>query len=155
MDIDFSAPYVILEGGYLVRKDSPLKALEDFDRQGIRIAVGNKSAYDLYLTRTIKNAQIVRTPTTPEAAPYFLANNLEAAAGIKAPFARMAEKDPNLRVIPGRFMVIEQAMAVPKGREAGARYLRQFVEDVKANGFVAAGLQRSGQGDAEVAPPAK
>ena len=150
-EVDFSPPYVVIEGGYVVRKDSPLKAIEDFDRKGIRIAVGNKSAMDLYLTRTIKDAQLVRTPTTPDAVPHFLANQLEAAAGVKAPLVRMAEKDPALRVIPGRFMAIEQAMAIPKGRDAGARYLRAFVEDVRANGFVAAGLERSGQHDATVA----
>lgn len=153
-DIAFTAPYVILEGGYIVRRDSPLKAIEDFDRKGVRIAVGNKSNYDLYLTRTLKNAELVRTPTTPEAVPYFLANKLDAAAGIKSPLVRYAENNPTVRVIPGRFMMIEQAMATPKGREAGARYLRLFVEDMKASGFVAGGLQRSGQHDATVAPPA-
>jgi polar amino acid transport system substrate-binding protein len=153
-DIDFTAAYVNIEGGYMVPKDSTLKAIEDLDRKGIRIAVGNKSVYDLYLTRTIKNAELVRAPTTPETVPLFLEKKLEAAAGIKAPMARFAATNPNVRLIPGRFMVIEQAMAMPKGREAGVRYLRQFVEDMKASGFVAGGLARSGQGDAEVAPPA-
>lgn len=154
VDIAYTAPYVIIEGGYLVTADSPLKSIEDFDRKGVRIAVGNKSGYDLHLTRTLKNAELVRVPTTPAAVPYFLENKLDAAAGIKSPLVRYAEKNPNVRVIPGRFMVIEQAMATPKGREAGARYLRRFVEDVKASGFVAGGLQRSGQHDATVAPPA-
>lgn len=154
-DIDFTAPYVNIEGGYMVPKDSPLRAIDDLDRKGIRIAVGNKSVYDLYLTRTIKNAELVRAPTTPETVPLFLEKKLEAAAGIKAPMARYAATNPEVRLIPGRFMVIEQAMALPKGKDAGLRYARQFVEDMKANGFVARGLERSGQGDAEVAPPAK
>lgn len=153
-DIDFTAAYVNIEGGYMVPKDSRLQKIEDLDQKGIRIAVGNKSVYDLYLTRTIRNAELVRTPTTPEAVPYFIDRKLEAAAGIKAPMARYAATDPNVRLIPGRFMVIEQAMALPRGRDAGYRYVRQFVEEMKANGFVAGGLQRSGQDDAEVAPPA-
>lgn len=153
-DIDFTAAYVNIEGGYMVPKDSPLNAIGDVDRKGIRIAVGNKSVYDLYLTRTLKNAEIVRAPTTPLTVPLFLEKKLEAAAGIKAPMARYAATDPTVRLIPGRFMVIEQAMALPKGRDAGYRYARQFVEEMKANGFVARGLERTGQGDAEVAPPA-
>ena len=153
-DIDFTAAYVNIEGGYLVPNDSPLKAIDDFDRKGVRIAVGNKSVYDLYLTRTLKNAEIVRAPTTPEAVPLFLERKLEAAAGIKAPMARYAANNPGVRLIPGRFMVIEQAIALPKGRDAGARYARRFVEEMKASGFVARGLERSGQGDAEVAPAA-
>ncbi len=155
VDIEYTAPYGIIEGGYIVRKDSPRKTVNDFDRKGVRIAVGNKSGYDLYLTRTLKNAELVRTPTTPAAVPHFLDNKLEAAAGIRAPLVRYAQANPEVRVIPGRFMVIEQAMAMPRGKPAGARYLAQFVEERKANGFVAAGLQRTGQTDAEVAPLTK
>jgi polar amino acid transport system substrate-binding protein len=102
----------------------------------------------------LKNAELVRAPTTPAAVPLFLDNRLEAAAGIKGPLVRYAQTNPEVRVIPGRFMAIEQAMAVPKAREAGVRYLRRFVEEMKASGFVAEGLQRSGQHDATVAPPA-
>ncbi|APV52471.1 hypothetical protein BWI17_15200 [Betaproteobacteria bacterium GR16-43] len=153
-DINYTAPYVIIEGGYLVRKDSPLQAIGDFDRKGVRIAVGNKSGYDLYLTRELKNAELVRAPTTPAALQQFLDTNLEAAAGIKAPLVRYAEAHPEVRVIPGRFMVIEQAVALPKGKEAGLRYARAYVEEQKASGFVARGLQSSGQHDATVAPAA-
>ena len=153
-DIDFTAAYVNIEGGYMVPRDSKLQRIEDLDAKGIRIAVGNKSVYDLYLTRNIKNAELVRAPTTPETVPMFLDKKLEAAAGIKAPMAKFAATNPNVRLIPGRFMVIEQAVALPKGKDAGYRYARQFVEDMKATGFVARGLERSGQGDAEVAPPA-
>lgn len=153
-DIDFTAPYVNIEGGYMVPKDSKLQKLEDLDQKGIRIAVGNKSVYDLFLTRTIKNAELVRAPTTPATVPLFVERKLEAAAGIKAPMARYVAANPGMRLIPGRFMVIEQAMALPKGKSAGYAYAKDFVEQMKASGFVAAGLQRSGQGDAEVAPPA-
>jgi polar amino acid transport system substrate-binding protein len=153
-EIAFTAPYVVIEGTYLVRSDSPLRRVEDVDRDGVRVAVGHKTAYDLYLTRTVKHAQLVRAPDSLAALAMFLEDGLDAAAGVRQPLVRFAQSHPNLRVMDGRFMAIEQAMGVPKGREAGARYLRRFIEEMKASGFVAAGLHRSGQGDAMVAPPA-
>lgn len=152
-EIAFTAPYVVIEGTYLVPSDSPLRSVEEVDREGVRIAVGNKAAYDLYLTRTLKHAQLVRAPSSAAAMDLFLQEKLEAAAGVKQPLVQFAATHPNVRVMEGRFMAIEQAMCMPQGREAGARYLRRFVEEMKASGFVAAGLERSGQGDAMVAPP--
>jgi polar amino acid transport system substrate-binding protein len=153
-EIAFTAPYVVIEATYVVPADSPLRTIEDVDRDGVRVAVGNKSAYDLYLTRTLKRAQLVRVPTSPAAIDVFLKHKLEAAAGVKQPLLQVAKTNPNVRVMDGRFMVIEQAMGTPKGREAGARYLREFIEEMKASGFVARGLERSGQGDSTVAPKA-
>jgi len=153
-EITFTAPYVVIEATYLVPADSPLRTIEDVDRDGVRVAVGNKSAYDLYLTRTLKRAQLVRVPTSPEAIDVFLKDKLEAAAGVKQPLVQFAKTHPNVRVMDGRFMAIEQAVGTPRGREAGARYLRGFIEEMKASGFVAQGLERSGQGDATVAPKA-
>ncbi len=153
-EIDFTAPYVIIEGSYMVLNASPLRVIDDVDRSGVRIAVGNGSAYDLYLSRTIRNAQLVRAPTGNEAIAMFLRDNLEVAAGVKSPLLKFAAARTDLRVMDGRFMVIEQAMGVPKGRETGAAYLRALIEALKASGFVAAGLERSGQSDAMVAPPA-
>jgi polar amino acid transport system substrate-binding protein len=151
-DIAFTAPYVIIEGTYLVRSDSRLKSVDDADRDGVRIAVGNKAAYDLYLSRTLKRAELVRAPSSEAAMQLFLDENLDAAAGVRQPLETFAAAHPGLRVMDGRFMAIEQAMGTPKARAAGARYLRAFVEEMKAAGFVAAGLARSGQGDAMVAP---
>ena len=151
-EIVFTAPYVVIEGTYLVPADSPLRTIQDVDRDGVRVAVGNKSAYDLYLTRTLKRAQLVRVPTSPEAIDVFLKDKLEAAAGVKQPLLQFAKTHPNVRVMDGRFMAIEQAMGTPKGREADALHLREFVEEMKASGFVARGLEKSGQGDAAVAP---
>jgi polar amino acid transport system substrate-binding protein len=155
-EIEFSAAYVIIEGTYMVPKDSPLKTIADVDRPGVRIAVGLKSAYDLYLTRTIKNATIVRATAGGGRAMIDLFNNdkLEAAAGVRQPLVAYAKDHPEVRVMDGHFMEIQQAMGTPKGRTAGAAYLRAFVEDVKASGFVADALKRSGQ-QATVAPPAK
>ncbi len=152
--IAFTAPYVVIEGTYLVPAGSPLRAIQDVDRDGVRVAVGDRSAYDLYLTRTLKRAQLVRVPTSPEAIDIFLKDKLEAAAGVKQPLLQFAKTHPNVRVMDGRFMAIEQAMGTPKGREAGMLYLREFVEEMKSSGFVARGLEKSGQGDATVAPRA-
>jgi polar amino acid transport system substrate-binding protein len=155
-EIDFTAPYVLIEGTYMVLKDSPLKAIADVDRAGIRIAVGKGSAYDLYLTRTIKNAQLVRASTGGGRAmiDLFFAEKLEVAAGVKQPLVEYAKTDPNVRVMDGRFMEIQQAMGTPKGRTVAAKYLRGFVEEMKASGFVAKALERSNQPDAAVAPAA-
>lgn len=154
-EISFTAPYVLIEGTYLVPKESPLRAIEDVDREGVRVAVGARSAYDLYLTRAIKRATLVRAPTSADAIDLFVRDKLEAAAGVKQPIVAYAAANPQYRAIEGRFMVIEQAMATPKGRDAGLAYLRGFVEEMKASGFVAEALRRSNQPDATVAPPAR
>lgn len=152
-EIDFSPPYVVIEGTYLVPAGSPLQKIEDVDRPGIRVAVGRGSAYDLYLTRALRSAELVRAPTSAAAIDLFQADRLDAAGGVKQPLVAAARANPALRIIPGRFMVIEQAMGTPKGRDAGARYLRDFIEGKKASGFVAKALADSGQTDAMVAPP--
>jgi polar amino acid transport system substrate-binding protein len=151
--IDFTAPYVVIEGTYVVPADSPLSTIEAVDRPGIRIAVGRGSAYDLYLTRALKQAERVEAPSSAAALDLFLSDRLDAAAGVRQPLLAFAASHPGLRVLPGRFMAIEQAVAIPKGRPAGARYLRGFVEEMKASGFVERALAESGQGDAAVAPP--
>jgi N-acyl homoserine lactone hydrolase len=153
-EIDFTAPYVLIEGTYLVPRDSPLRAIEDVDREGVRVAVGKGAAYDLYLTRALKKAELVRLSTSAEAIEHFASNKLEAAAGVKQPLVEYARAHPEVRVMEGRFMAIEQAMCTPRGRSAGLSYLRQFIEEMKAGGFVARGLERSGRADAVVAPPA-
>lgn len=151
--IEFTGPYVVIEGAYMVPDASPLKANEDVDRAGVRIAAAKGSAYDLYLTRHIKNATIARQPSGPEAFKMFTQDKLEAAAGVKQPVIAYAKATPGVRVLPGRFMVIEQAMGTMKGRPEGSKYLHAFVEEMKASGFVQASLTKSHQNDAAVAPP--
>jgi len=150
----YTAPYVQIEGAYLVRDSSPLRSNEEVDRAGVRVAVGDKSAYDLYLTRELKFAQIERAPTSPAVVDYFLANKLDVAAGVKPPLEADARRVPGLRLLPGRFMVINQAMGMARGRDAGSEYLSRFVEEMKASGFVADALARHGVNGAMVAPPA-
>lgn len=153
--VDFTTPYVLIEGTYMVRKDSPLKAIEDVDKPGIKIAVGRGSAYDLFLTRNLKSAELAGAQTGGNRAmiDLFLTDKLDVVAGVRQQLEIYARTDPEMRIMPGRFQVIRQAMGTPKGRPAAFAYLKAFVEDVKASGFVAEGLKRSGQTDAQVAPP--
>ena len=151
-DTAFTGPYVQIEGAYLVRDDSPLRANDEVDRDGIRVAVGAKSAYDLYLSRTLRKAKIERAPTSPAVVDYFIAHRLEVAAGVKQQLEMDARRIPGLRLLPGRFMVIHQAMGMRLGREAGARYLTAFVEEMKASGFVDEALRRHAIEGAVVAP---
>ena len=152
-DMEYTAPYVIIEGAYMVRNASPLQRNEDVDRSGTRVAVGRGSAYDLFLTRELKQATLVRAPTSPAVADLFLAQNLEVAAGVKQQLEADAKRVGGMRLLPGRFMVIEQAMGVPKGRVAAQTWLAGFIEEMKASGSVADALQRHGVQGAAVAPP--
>ncbi len=153
VDIDYAAPYVVIEGAYMVKNDSPLTDNTQADKPGHRIAVGKGSAYDLFLTRNIKNATIERFGSSQEVVDGFLARGLEIAAGVKQQLELDARRVPGLRLLPGRFMEIRQAFGTPKGRgaEAGA-YLLAFIEELKAGGFVADALQRHGIEGAAVAP---
>jgi polar amino acid transport system substrate-binding protein len=151
-DISYSAAYVVIEGAYLVRKDSPIRSNAEVDRPGIRIAVGAGSAYDLFLKRELKSATLVRAPTSPAVVDFFMRQNLEVAAGVKQQLEMDAKRVPGLRLLDGRFMVINQAIGTPRGREAGAQYLREFVEEMKASGFVAQALARHNIEGAAVAP---
>lgn len=152
-DIAYSGPYVVIEGAYLVPQGSPIRSNAEVDREGVRVAVGMGSAYDLFLSRTLKNAKIVRSPTSPAVTDLFVAQKLEVAAGVKQQLEADARRIPGLRLLEGRFMVINQAMGTPRGRDAGARYLREFVEEMKASGFVAEALKRHRIEGAAVAPP--
>ena len=147
----FSHPYVVIEGAYVVPAESKLRAVEEVDQPGVRVAVGRGSAYDLFLTRELKKARRIEAPSSAEALELFLRDKLEAAAGVRQPLVVFAAAHPGLRVLPGRFMSIRQAMVVPRGREAAVRYLDAFIEEMKASGFVARALAASGQADAVVA----
>lgn len=147
----FTAPYVIIEGTYLVRTDAPLQQIADLDRDGIQIAVGNGAAYDLYLSRALKQAQLLRAATSAAAIDLFVEQSLDAAAGVRQPLEAYAKQHSGFRVIDGSFTAINQAIAVPKGNTAALAWLSKFIEEMKTSGFVASGLQRSGQTGASVA----
>src|SRR6202521_5304750 len=153
-EVIFTAPYLIIEGTFMVRAESTFATVEDVDRENVRIAIGSGGAYDLFLSRTLKFAQLVRRPTGQAALELFVNDGLEAAAGVRQALVQFAQAHRGLRVMDGRIMVIEQAMATPKPRLGGARYLSSFLEDLKRNGFIAEALKRSGQADATIAPVA-
>ncbi len=151
--LHFTEPYVLIEGAYLVRDESFIHTLDEVDQSGIQIAVGKGSAYDLYLTRTLEQATIVRAPTSPAVVDLFLDQDLDVAAGVKQQLQADAKGRPGLRMLPGHFMVIRQAMGLPRSRSAqAASYLSAFVEQQKASGFVADALRRHGIQGARVAP---
>lgn len=142
-EILFTTPYVIIEGTYLVRDGSSFHTIADLDRPGVRIAVGKGAAYDLFLSRTLQHAELVRSDTSAGAVDLFAEAGLDAAAGVRQPLLHYARTVPGLRVIDGRFTVIEQAMGTPKGRPAGHQYLQSFIETMKVRGFIDAALIRN------------
>ncbi|CAM2138862.1 ABC transporter substrate-binding protein [Paraburkholderia tropica] len=151
--IAFTSPYVLIEGFYLVRDDSPIRSNAQVDDVRHRVAVGKGSAYDLFLTRELKAAEIVRAPTSPTVVQTFIDQQLDVAAGVKQQLEADAAKVGGLRLLDERFMVIRQAMGVAKHRgEAAATELRTFVEEMKRSGFVADALARHGIQGASVAP---
>ncbi len=153
-EITFTAAYVVIDGNYVVRKDSPLTNVAHVDSDGVRIAVSTQSAYDLFLSRTLKHAELIRGGTTPQAIALFLSARYEAVAGVRQAMQQFVAGDPTMRMIPEPFMEINQAMCTPSGRDAGSAYLAAFVETIKSSGFVTQVLTKNGQADATVAPPA-
>ena len=151
-DMYQSPPYVVIEGAYLVPAGSPIRSNAEVDREGVRVVVGQGSAYDLFLSRELKQAKIVRVPSSPVVVDTLIAQKLEVAAGVKQQLELDARRVPGVRLLEGRFMVINQAMGVPKGRDTGAKYVRDFIEEMKASGFVAQALRRHGIEGAAVAP---
>jgi len=143
--ITFTAPYVVIEGTYVVPDASPLHSVDEVDRPGVRVAVGDASAYHLFLARTLRQASLVAAPTGDDAAALFLGGGVEVLAGVRQPNDALVRDRQGLRAIPGRFMSIRQAMGVPHGRGAGAGYVAAFVAEMAASGFVARALAASGQ----------
>ncbi|WP_197386420.1 ABC transporter substrate-binding protein [Ralstonia pseudosolanacearum] len=153
--IRFTEPYVLIEGWYLVRADSPICGNAEVDRAGNRVVVGQGSAYDLFLTRELRHAEIVRAPTSPAVVQTFLDTQCEVAAGVRQQLEADAAHRPGLRLLDERFMVIRQAMGVPAGRgPRAAQYVARFVEEMKASGFVERALQRHGVTGVSIAPAA-
>ncbi len=151
--IAFTTPYVLIEGAYLVRADSPIQSNAEVDCPEKRVVVGKGSAYDLFLSRELTRATIVRAPSSPAVVDTFLKEGADVAAGVRQQLEADAKRLGGLRVLDGRFMVIRQAMGVPKSRgAAAAAWLTDFVEQLKTSGFVASALARHGIDGASVAP---
>jgi polar amino acid transport system substrate-binding protein len=152
-EIDFTAPYVEIEGTYLVPAGSPLRAIEEVDRERVRIGISSGSAYDLFLTRSIKYAELIRAADPNSAFELLRAGTVDVVAGVRQHLVANAVKLPGSRVLDGRFMAIQQALGIVKGRSAGAKYLREFIEDVKASGLVAQAIEKAGVRGVSVPSP--
>ena len=143
--IAFTNAYLHIEGWYAVRQESAIQAIEEVDRPGTRIAVGKGSAYDLFLSREIKHAELVRAPNPQSVTPLFVEQNLDVVAGVRQQLELDMQRYPGLRLLPDRFMVIRQAMGLARRRgDEALAYLGAFVEDLKASGFIAQALDRHG-----------
>ena len=153
-EIAFTAAYLEIPATYLVPAGSPLRSIDEVDKPGIRIAVSDKSAYELWLSRNIKHAKLVLTQGLDSSFDVFVAQKLEALAGLKPRLLTDVQKLPGARILDGQFTAVQQAIGTPKSREAGAQYLRAFVEDVKASGLVAEAITKNGAQGVSVAPPA-
>jgi polar amino acid transport system substrate-binding protein len=148
--VAFTDPYVLIEGVYVVPADSALTETAAVDTDGVRIGVNRGSAYDLFLTRNLQHAELIRGDSGLDE---FRARNLEAAAGVRQPMTEFAAASPGFRVLDERFMEIRQAVGTNKDRAPETvDFLRRTVNELKASGFVATSLARSGQSSATVAP---
>ena len=153
-EIAFTAAYLEIPSTYLVPAGSPIRSVAEVDREGVRIAVAEQSAYGLYLARTIKHAKLVTTQGLDSSFDVFVSQKLEALAGLKPRLLTDVQKLPGARILDGQFTAVQQAIGTPRSREASARFLRAFVEEVKASGLVAEAISRNGAQGVSVAPPA-
>jgi len=152
--IAFTNAYVEIEATYMVPEGSPLATIDDVDRPGVRIAIADRSAYDLYLTRHLKHAELVRVKGLPAATELFLTEKLDALAGLRPGLITDVEKAPGARILDGRFTAVQQAAGTAIANKAGAAFLRDFIEEAKSSGLVAELINRHGvTGRLLVAPP--
>ena len=152
--ISFTAPYIEIEGTYLVPAGSSLSTIAEVDREGVRVGVSSKSAYDLFLSRNLQHAHLVHAPDPNSAFELIVAGKVDVVAGVRQHLVANAGKLSGSRVLAGRFMAIQQAVGIPKGRDAGATYLREFIEDVTASGLVARAIEKAGVRGVSVPPSA-
>jgi polar amino acid transport system substrate-binding protein len=150
--IDFTAPYIEIEGTYLVPAGSPFHTIADVDRTGVRIGISSGSAYDLFLSRSIQHAELIRAPDPNGAFQLILEGKVDVVAGVRQHLMANLKKLPGSRVLDGRFMAIQQALGIVKGRSLGAKYLREFIEDIKASGLVAQAIEKAGVRGVSVPP---
>ena len=150
--VAFTAPYVVIEGVYAVRADSEIATAADVDRDGVRVGVKRGSAYDLFLSRTLRHATVVRADETADLSRD---DAVDVVAGIRQPMTRLVADDPGFRLLGGRFMEIRQALGTTRERApATISFLHDFVEELKENGFIDDALRRANQLDVAVAPAA-
>jgi polar amino acid transport system substrate-binding protein len=154
-EIAFTAAYLEIPSTYLVPAGSSIRSVDEVDREGVRIAVAEQSAYGLYLSRTVKHARLVLTQGVDGSFDVFVSQKLEALAGLKPRLITDVQKLPGARILDGQFTAVQQAIGTPKSRTAAANYLKAFVEDVKASGLVADAIAKNAVQGVTVAPPAR
>ena len=151
-EIAFTKAYLEIPVTFLVPPGSKIRSIAEVDQQGVRIAVSDRSAYDLYLSRTIKNATLVRAKGIEGSYQLYLKDKLEVLAGLKPRLVSDAEKVPGSRVLDGQVTGVQQACGTTKKRVAGAKYLSEFIEDIKRSGLVAKTIDKHGVRGVSVAP---
>jgi polar amino acid transport system substrate-binding protein len=151
--IAFSPAYAEIEATYLVPAGSPLRTIEEVDRPGVRIAIAARSAYDLWLSRHLRHAELVRAASLDASYDLFVADRLDALAGLRPRLMQDVEKMPGARILDGKFTAVQQAVGTAKANQAGAAFLHDFVEDAKASGLVARLIERHQVRGLSVAPP--
>jgi polar amino acid transport system substrate-binding protein len=152
--IAFSPAYAEIEATYLVPAGSPLRAIAEVDRPGVRIAIAARSAYDLWLSRHLRHAELVRAGSLDASFDQFVADNLDALAGLRPRLLQDADKLPGARILDGKFTAVQQAVGTAQANQAGAAFLRDFVEEAKASGLVARLIERHRIRGLSVAPSA-
>jgi polar amino acid transport system substrate-binding protein len=152
--ISFTAAYLEIEATYLVAAGSGLRAVADVDRDGVRVAAPARANYELFLSRNLKHARLVQAPNAEAAFDLLVTGKADALSGLKQALIGLADRLPGSRMLDGRFMAVQQSIGVPKGRDAGLKYLRGFLEDAKSSGLVARAIERTGARGVSVAPKA-
>jgi polar amino acid transport system substrate-binding protein len=153
-EIDFTAAYLELEATYLVPADSPLRTIADVDQSGVRVAAPARANYELYLSRNLQRATLVRAENGDAAFQLLAEGRVDALGGLRQALVSLSQKLPGSRMLDGRFMVVPQSVGTPKGRDASFAYLRAFVEEAKASGMIARSIQNTGYRGVSVAPRA-
>ena len=151
-EVEFTAAYLEIPVTFLVPAGSSIRTIADVDREGVRVAVSERSAYDLYLTRTLKKAKLMRAQGIPASYDLFMSQKLEALGGLKPKLVEEQARTPGSRVLEGQVTGVQQAIGAPKGRPAAAKYLREFADEVKRSGFVARTIEKHGVRGVTVAP---
>jgi polar amino acid transport system substrate-binding protein len=151
--IAFSPAYALIEATYLVPAGSPIGSIEAVDRPEVRIAIASRSAYDLWLSRHLRHARLVRAASLDAAFEQFVAGRLDALAGLRPRLLQDLERLPGARILDGQFTAVQQAIGTARANQAGARFLHDFVEDAKASGLVARLIERHHVHGLSIAPP--
>lgn len=152
--IAFTAAYCEIEATYLVPAGSTITALADVDRPGHRIATKGRAAYGLWLENNLKHAELVRTDSIDASFDAFVAQRLDALAGLKPRLLQDVERLPGARILAGQFSAVQQSVGTPRGNTRAAEWLADVVEELKASGFIADLIARHGVQGLSVAPPA-